>query len=75
MEVSGQIPAPADLLPGKGFPVPIGQEAGWALEPFWRRWRREEILSLSLPKFSENNIREISRLLKPSKAVGLYIKV
>jgi hypothetical protein len=34
MEVSGQLQAPAALLPGKGPPVPIGQEAGWAPEPF-----------------------------------------
>jgi hypothetical protein len=23
------------LLPGKGLPVPIGQEAGWSPEPVW----------------------------------------
>jgi hypothetical protein len=34
--VSGQRHAPAALLPpGKGPPVPIGQEAGWAPEPVW----------------------------------------
>jgi hypothetical protein len=32
MEVSGQIYAPAALLPGKSPPVAIGEEAGWALE-------------------------------------------
>jgi hypothetical protein len=36
MGVSGQRHAPAALLPpGKGPPVPIGQEAGWAPEPVW----------------------------------------
>jgi hypothetical protein len=36
MGVSGQRHAPAALLPpGKGPPVPIGQEAGWASEPVW----------------------------------------
>jgi hypothetical protein len=36
MGVSGQRHAPAALLPpGKGPLVPIGQEAGWALEPVW----------------------------------------
>jgi hypothetical protein len=36
MGVSGQSHAPAALLPpGKGPPVPIGQEAGWAPEPVW----------------------------------------
>jgi len=29
--------------PGKESPVPIGQEAGWAPEPVWRRCQREEI--------------------------------
>jgi hypothetical protein len=35
MEVSGQLHAPAALPPGKEPLVPIGQEAGWAPEPFW----------------------------------------
>jgi hypothetical protein len=36
MGVSGQHHAPAALLPpGKGPPVPSGQEAGWAPEPVW----------------------------------------
>jgi hypothetical protein len=42
MGVSGQHHAPAALLPpGKGPPVPIGQEAGWAPEPVWTQ-RLEE---------------------------------
>jgi hypothetical protein len=36
MGVSGQHHAPAALLPpGKGPPVPIVLEAGWAPEPVW----------------------------------------
>jgi hypothetical protein len=36
MGVSGQRHVPAALLPpGKGPPVPIGQEAGWTPEPVW----------------------------------------
>jgi hypothetical protein len=36
MGVSGQRHAPAALLPpGKGSPVRIVQEAGWAPEPVW----------------------------------------
>jgi hypothetical protein len=42
MEVSGQLHAPAALPPGKNSLVPIGQEAGWAPEPFWTRWWREK---------------------------------
>jgi hypothetical protein len=42
MEVSGQRHAPAALYPpGKGPPVPIVQEAGWAPEPVWAQ-RLEE---------------------------------
>jgi hypothetical protein len=33
LEVSGELHAPAALLPGKEPPAPIGQEAGWAPEP------------------------------------------
>jgi hypothetical protein len=39
MEVSGQLHAPAALPPGKDPPVPNGQKAGWAPEPFWMLWR------------------------------------
>jgi hypothetical protein len=35
--VSGEIHAPAALTP-----VPIALEAGWASEPVWMLWRREE---------------------------------
>jgi hypothetical protein len=42
MGVSGQRHAPAALLPsGKGPPVPIVQEVGWAPEPVWTQ-RLEE---------------------------------
>jgi hypothetical protein len=42
MGVSGHRYAPAALLPpGKGPPVPIVQEAGWAPEPVWTQ-RLEE---------------------------------
>jgi hypothetical protein len=42
MEVSGQRHAAAAFLPpGKGPPVPIVQEAGWAPEPVWTQ-RLEE---------------------------------
>jgi hypothetical protein len=43
MEVSGERHAPAALLPpGKGPPVPIVQEAGWAPKPVSTQ-RLEEI--------------------------------
>jgi hypothetical protein len=35
MEVSGQLHAPAALPPGKEPLAFIGEEAGWAPEPFW----------------------------------------
>jgi hypothetical protein len=42
MGVSGQLHAPAALFaPGKGPPVPIVQETGWAPEPVWTQ-RLEE---------------------------------
>jgi hypothetical protein len=48
MGVSGQRHAPAALLPpGKGPPVPVVQEAGWAPEPVWTQ--RIEKNPLPLP--------------------------
>jgi hypothetical protein len=38
----GQLHVPAALPLGKQTPVGIGWEAGWAPEPVWARWRREE---------------------------------
>jgi hypothetical protein len=39
----------AALSPGKEPPVAIAQEAGWASEPVWTRWREENINTLPLP--------------------------
>jgi hypothetical protein len=45
MGVNDQRHAPAALLPpGKGPPVPIVQEAGWAPEPVWTQRLEEKIL-------------------------------
>jgi hypothetical protein len=47
MGVSGQSHAPASLLPrGKGPPVPIVQEAGWAPESVWTQRLQEESFRL-----------------------------
>jgi len=37
MEVSGQLYAPIALSPGKEPLEPVGKEAGWAPELFWKR--------------------------------------
>jgi hypothetical protein len=43
MGVSGQRHAPGRALPpGKGPPVPIVQEAGWAPEPIWTQGLEEK---------------------------------
>jgi hypothetical protein len=39
--MSGQLEASAALLPGKEPSVPIAWNAGWAREPVWTTWRRE----------------------------------
>jgi hypothetical protein len=38
---------PGRFTLGKEPPVPIGQEAGWAPEPVWTLWRRENSISLA----------------------------
>jgi hypothetical protein len=42
MEVSGQLHASAALPPGKEPLMTIEQEAAWAPEPLWTRFRREK---------------------------------
>jgi hypothetical protein len=45
--MSGQRHAPAALLPpGRGPPVPILQEAGWAPEPVWTKRLEEKSFRL-----------------------------
>jgi hypothetical protein len=44
MEVTGQLHAPATILPGKESQVPIVQEAEWAQDPVWTLWKREKSL-------------------------------
>jgi hypothetical protein len=43
--MSGQRHATAALYPGKEPPVPIVQEAGWALEPVWTQRLEEKSLA------------------------------
>jgi hypothetical protein len=43
--VSGQLHAPGALPLGKETRVTIVNEAGWAPEPVWTTWRRENSLS------------------------------
>jgi hypothetical protein len=38
---------PSVLLTLKEHSVPIAEEAGWAPEPAWALWRREEVLILA----------------------------
>jgi len=45
MEVNGQLHTPASLPPGKDPSGPIRQEAGWATESVWTRWKREKFPS------------------------------
>jgi hypothetical protein len=71
MGVSGQRHAPGRALPpGKGLPVPIGQEAGWAPEPVWTQRIEEKIFPLcrgsniGLPVRSQDTILiELPRFL------------
>jgi len=42
VEVSGELRVPVTLPSGKEHPTHIEYETGWAPEPVWTRWRREE---------------------------------
>jgi hypothetical protein len=44
-EVSGQLHAPAALLPGKEPPVPIGKKNGWVPNLVWTLWSTEKSLA------------------------------
>jgi hypothetical protein len=55
MEVSGQLHAPAALLPEKQPPVPNLLEAGSAPEPVWRRENIWPILGLE-PRFLASSV-------------------
>jgi hypothetical protein len=56
MGVSGQRHAPAVLLPpGKGPPLPIVQEAGWAPDPVWTQ-RIEKKSFAPAPSHPRDNV-------------------
>jgi hypothetical protein len=66
MRVSGQRQAPAALLPpGKGPPVPIVQEAGWAPEPVWTQRLEEKSFAPDGDRtpISDTTLTELTRLL------------
>ena len=46
MVVSGQLYALAALPTGKEPLLPIKEETGWALEPVWMFWRRQNLSQL-----------------------------
>jgi hypothetical protein len=72
MGVSGQHHAPAALLlSGKGPPVPIVQEAGWAPEPVWTQRIEEKSfapagnrtpITRSSSPYSDTILPELTRL-------------
>jgi hypothetical protein len=45
---SGQLHAPAALLPGELPAVLTEWDAVWAPEPFWTEWRRDKTLTLAV---------------------------
>jgi hypothetical protein len=42
MKVNSQPHAPVTILPEKATPVPIEEVTGWAPEPVWLLWRRQD---------------------------------
>jgi hypothetical protein len=70
MGVSGQHHAPAAPT-GKGPPVPIGQEAGWAPEPVWTQ-RLEEKSSASVGEWTpvvQSVVRHYTDWATPAPAI------
>jgi hypothetical protein len=47
------------LPPGKGPPVPIGQEAGWAPEPVWTQRIKENSLAPAGDRTSDRPIVQL----------------
>ena len=45
MEVSGQPHAPVTLTMDKEHPILLEEECGWAPEPVWTFWRRDQSLA------------------------------
>jgi hypothetical protein len=48
------------LPPGKGLPVPIGQEVGWAPQPVWTQEARGKILP-PLPRIEPRSPGRLAR--------------
>ena len=39
---NSQLHAPITLLPGKATPLPVEEDPGWAPQPVWVLWRRQD---------------------------------
>jgi hypothetical protein len=64
MEVSGQFHAPVALPPEKEPLILNGYEAGWAPEPFWKRWGREKFPAPARNRtlFVQTNVPLVTKL-------------
>jgi hypothetical protein len=75
MGVNGQRHSPSALYPrGKGPPVPIGQEAGWAPDPVWTKRLEEKSftpIDRSSSPQSDTILPELTRLLH----IKLQVKI
>jgi hypothetical protein len=63
--LSGQFSHPSHFTPTKRALVPTGSKTGWALEPVWRLWSRENLLPYqeSNPGHPYHSYTELSQLL------------
>jgi len=72
MEMSGQLHAPAVSPQEKEVPVRIRQEAGWAPEPEWTRWRGENVSALAgnrTPTVKPNSLASVLAELSTARAL------
>jgi hypothetical protein len=53
---------PGRFTPREIAPVPIGEEAEWALEPVWKTWRRENSCSYRDSNFDPSVIQPVASL-------------
>jgi hypothetical protein len=72
MKMNGQLYDPADLPSEKEFAVRFEYEAGWAPEPVWTLWRRENLLLLPGIELRLSNPQPVAMPTELSDWLRLY---
>jgi hypothetical protein len=75
MELSGELQATVGSSPEKDYPGLIVHGAGWAPEPVWKSWRKEEHLPPKEIIRTACSYQEFAYVSSSGRMLGYYLKI